>query len=354
MRDEPTYKDHSHQETSDGHVVRGSYRVALPDGRVQVVNYRADRNGYVADVTYEGNINYAPGYSPYAASNHPAPPHFNQKPAGASSAPANEHLQEKSSNLHWRNDAEASEAPEEVKSSDMQISQLVPQVNSTEVESEVAKIFPVDEPVSTETPATVNEPVNEPRIRPIKLSLPKPSSEIVPPVPITRIRPIKLAYTKPLQIAKSVAKPDSLVTPRIRPIKLNFPKPIDQATKSDDQTDDVQVSRSKSALPKLALKRPFPKPVVEQPSRPKATDGNFYLKFYSILFWWNHFEFRYFETDLPEAVIPEIGSNIRHFAPETVVSASLAAENFCGFDCSIKSEEIFDPEAGIKARVPKD
>ena len=284
MRDEPTYKDHSHQETSDGHVVRGSYRVALPDGRVQVVNYRADRNGYVADVTYEGNINYAPGYSPYAASNHPAPPHFNQKPAGASSAPANEHLQEKSSNLHWRNDAEASEAPEEVKSSDMQISQLVQQVNSTEVESEVAKIVPVDEPVSTETPATVNEPVNEPRIRPIKLSLPKPSSEIVPPVPIPRIRPIKLAYTKPLQIAKSVAKPDSLVTPRIRPIKLNFPKPIDQATKSDDQTDDVQVSRSKSALPKLALKRPFPKPVVEQPSRPKATDGNFYLKFYSILF----------------------------------------------------------------------
>ena len=58
VRDEPTNNDYGHQESSDGNVVTGSYRVLLPDGRTQVVTYRADENGYVADVTYEGEIRY--------------------------------------------------------------------------------------------------------------------------------------------------------------------------------------------------------------------------------------------------------------------------------------------------------
>merc|ERR1712058_59968 len=44
------------QETDDGTAARqGSYSVALPDGRIQHVNYHAnDAEGYVAEVVYDG------------------------------------------------------------------------------------------------------------------------------------------------------------------------------------------------------------------------------------------------------------------------------------------------------------
>lgn len=58
VKDEPSYNDYSHQQQSDGKVVTGSYRVLLPDGRTQIVTYKADENGYVADVKYEGEAKY--------------------------------------------------------------------------------------------------------------------------------------------------------------------------------------------------------------------------------------------------------------------------------------------------------
>ncbi|XP_037068915.1 extensin-like [Pollicipes pollicipes] len=75
-------------ENSDGKQTSGYYKVALPDGRVQTVNYVADHyGGYNAEVTYEGEAQY-PEYKPAPASYKPAPASYKPAPAPYKPAPA--------------------------------------------------------------------------------------------------------------------------------------------------------------------------------------------------------------------------------------------------------------------------
>jgi hypothetical protein len=89
VQDKESYNDFLHSEKSDYNVVTGSYRVALPDGRTQIVTYKADKDGYNADVKYEGEAQYPeePKYKP--AASYPAPAYAAPAyPAPSYSAPA--------------------------------------------------------------------------------------------------------------------------------------------------------------------------------------------------------------------------------------------------------------------------
>ncbi|XP_045463015.1 uncharacterized protein LOC123672779 isoform X2 [Harmonia axyridis] len=55
--DHLTGDDFSHTQSQNEKATSGEYRVKLPDGRVQIVSYTADKNGYKADVKYqEGDV----------------------------------------------------------------------------------------------------------------------------------------------------------------------------------------------------------------------------------------------------------------------------------------------------------
>ena len=64
-------------ENRDGYAASGEYRVALPDGRTQIVSWSVSADGgYVADVKYEGSAVY-PEYVP----NYPGTPGYHAAPA---------------------------------------------------------------------------------------------------------------------------------------------------------------------------------------------------------------------------------------------------------------------------------
>merc|ERR1712183_432623 len=59
VQDQHTSANYGHSEVSTGEAVEGSYKVALPDGRVQTVTYIADPvHGFQAQVSYEGEAVY--------------------------------------------------------------------------------------------------------------------------------------------------------------------------------------------------------------------------------------------------------------------------------------------------------
>ena len=65
VADDYSGADFAQTESRDGYKTYGEYRVALPDGRVQIVTYNVEDaySGYVADVRYEGEAHY-PEYKP--------------------------------------------------------------------------------------------------------------------------------------------------------------------------------------------------------------------------------------------------------------------------------------------------
>ncbi|KAG7159230.1 Pro-resilin-like 95 [Homarus americanus] len=59
VTDEYSANDFGQQESRDGDYTQGSYYVLLPDGRRQKVTYTVTGDsGYVAEVTYEGQVQY--------------------------------------------------------------------------------------------------------------------------------------------------------------------------------------------------------------------------------------------------------------------------------------------------------
>jgi len=58
VNDQYSGNDYSHTQSNDGQATQGEYRVQLPDGRLQIVTFYDNGDGYNAEVTYEGEAQY--------------------------------------------------------------------------------------------------------------------------------------------------------------------------------------------------------------------------------------------------------------------------------------------------------
>ncbi|XP_076059381.1 cuticle protein 21-like [Oratosquilla oratoria] len=80
--------DFGHQEARDGYNTNGGYSVLLPDGRFQRVTYTVNGDeGYIAEVTYDGEAQYQPTPAPYR----PTPAPYRPTPAPYHPTPAPYH-----------------------------------------------------------------------------------------------------------------------------------------------------------------------------------------------------------------------------------------------------------------------
>merc|ERR1711963_1294536 len=92
VKDDYSFSNFNAHEERDGYNTAGGYTVALPDGRTQIVTYTATKEGYIADVRYEGEAKY-PEYNPapaYKAAAAPAPVVYKSVIASVTEAPATE------------------------------------------------------------------------------------------------------------------------------------------------------------------------------------------------------------------------------------------------------------------------
>jgi len=91
VKDQYAGVDFSADESRQADNTEGSYKVLLPDGRVQTVVYSVNgpEGGYVADVVYDGEAKIAPAsYKPAPAPYKPAPAPYQPAPAPAPSKAA--------------------------------------------------------------------------------------------------------------------------------------------------------------------------------------------------------------------------------------------------------------------------
>lgn len=62
--------DFGHREMRKDLEATGTYHVLLPDGRMQIVDYIADQNGYRPMVRYEGTATYPAPAGPVGPAGH--------------------------------------------------------------------------------------------------------------------------------------------------------------------------------------------------------------------------------------------------------------------------------------------
>jgi len=191
VKDYYTGQDFKHTENRQGVKTSGSYTVALPDGRLQIVTYVADENGFVADIKYEGEVQHTD--KSYASTNsyQPSPIHYKSRSSYPEPSP-------------YRYPTSHDSSPYHSKLADLEPAPYRPKVshqNST-MEADTAQLESLPAPQSENVPleATASEPKvsNTESTHPkLKLIYPKPVPYPTKSHPEPSLYKPKATYTKP-------------------------------------------------------------------------------------------------------------------------------------------------------------